>query len=402
MRKYILILTALLLLGCLRSVPAAAQQPTTVQGWSDLISRLEDEIKRNEALLKKISGDKKTTQQELRLVRNRIDTRRKMVNSLDQKIKLLESDINSKNKAISQLGRENDKLKKEYGEMVYAAYKNYKLNNSTAFLFASKDFNDATRRIDYMRRYNKMREEKAAVIDSVSGVHTKELAELSKQLEQLDNSRKTSARELEALRKDEAAYKQKSSALAKEESKVAGTIKKKEEEKKKAQAQLKKITEEAARKNAAKNRSEAELAAMAALSAEFENNRGKLPWPLQGGAVSDRFGTHQHPTQKNLKIENNGINIAGEKGAKVRCVFNGEVEQVVFIMGMNNCVLVNHGSYYTVYANLAAVSVKAGDKVSTGQNIGAIPATDDSNDHFLHFEICRDRQYYDPEQWLFK
>jgi len=395
-------MAASFLLGCFLAVPAAAQQPTTIQGWSELISRLEDEIKGNEELLKKITGDKKTTQQELRLVRNRIDTRRKMLNSLEQKIKLLENDITTKNRAITQLVRENEKLKKEYGDMVYAAYKNHKLNNSMAFLFASNDFNDATRRIDYMRRYNKMREEKAAAIDSLSGIRAVELAELNKQLDQLDNSRKTSAREIDALKKDETAYNTKSASLAKEESKVSGTIKKKEEEKKKAQAQLKKITEEAARKNAAKNRSQAELAAMAALSSEFENNRGKLPWPLPGGAVSDRFGSHAHPTQKNLKIENNGINIAGEKGAKVRCVFNGEVAQVVFIMGMNNCVLVNHGDYYTVYANLATVNVKAGDKVSTAQNIGAIPATDDSNDHFLHFEICRDRQYYDPEKWLFK
>lgn len=399
MKKRFLAVMLCLLLGAF-TLPA--QQPVTIEELNEFISQLEDEIKRNEELLKKIAGDKKTTQQEIRLIRNRISDRQTLVKSLDSQIKLLEKDIAAKNRTINQLDKDGEKLKKEYGDMVYAAYKNYKMNNAMAFIFTSKDFNDMTRRMDYMRRYNRMREQKAAEIDSMSKQHSKELATLNTRRQQLENSRARNSRELNALKKDETTYNTKRNALAKEESKVSQTIKRQEEEKKKAQAQLQKVLEEEARKNAAKNRSEAELKAMAAMSAEFEKNRGKLPWPLPEGAVVDRFGTHTHPTQKNLKIENNGINIAGEKGAKVRCVFNGQVAQVVFIKGMNNCVIVNHGNYYTVYANLADVSVKAGDKVSTAQNIGAIPASGDSDDHFLHFEICKDRTYVDPEKWLFK
>lgn len=379
----------------------SAQQSTSIQGWSEMIERLEKEIERNEKLLDKISGDKDAAQQQVRLIRTRIESRQEIIKSYDQQIKLLEKDIAAKNKTIGELTSENDRLKEEYAEMVVAAYKNHKLNNSMAFLFASKDFSDMTRRMDYMRRYNRMREDKAAAIDSVSGVQNKELVLLNARKKQVDNSRAASARELASLRKDETTFKNKSAALAKEETKIAGTIKKQESEKKQAQAQLKKMLEEEARKNAAKQRSEAELKAMAQLSAEFAKNRGKLPWPLPGGAVADRFGEHTHPTQKNLKIENNGINIAGEKGAPVRCVFNGEVVQVAFIKGMNNCVIVSHGDYYTVYANLADVFVSRGEKVVTAQNIGAIASTGSANDQFLHFEIFRDKKYFDPQKWLF-
>lgn len=268
-----------------------------------------------------------------------------------------------------------------------------------AFIFASKDFSDMTRRMDYIRRYNKMREKTAAEIDSLSGQHSRELTDLDTRRKQLDKSRESSAKELASLKKDETTFKTKSKELSKEQTKLSQTIKKKEEEKKQAQAQLKKIMEEEARKNAARNLSEAERRAIAQLSTEFEKNRGKLPWPITGPVI-DRFGTHVHPTQKNLKIENNGVNIAGDKSAAVKCVFSGEVTQVVFIKGMNNCVIVCHGDYYTVYANLATVSVARGDKISTAQQVGTIPSTGDRNDQYLHFEIFRDRKYFDPQLWL--
>lgn len=401
MKTRILTIVFCTFLAILTALPASGQQQPTIKGLNEQIARIEAEIKRNEELLAKIAGDKKTTQQELRLIRSRIESRQELIASLDQQIKLLEKDITAKNKAIGDLGRQSEALKKEYAGMVRESYKNHKLNTSTAFLFASQDFADATRRMDLMQRYNRKREEKAASIDSLSGVNIKQLAALNARKKELDDSRKANARELAAMRKDENTYNSKSAALTKEESKVAQDIKKKEQEKKKAQTQLNKLLEEEARKNAAKKRSEAEKQAMAQLSAEFAKNQGKLPSPLPGGAVADRFGPHTHPTQKNLQIDNNGINIAGEKGSPVRCVFNGEVTQVVFIKGMNNCVIVCHGDYYTVYANLADVSVSRGDKVSTAQIIGTIPSTGDANDQFLHFEIFRDKKYFDPQKWLF-
>lgn len=384
------------------ALQADAQQPKTVQGYNDLINRLEAEIQRNEELQEKIKGDRNDVDRELRLIRSRIQSRQEIIKSYREQITLLEKEISAKDKAIGELGRENDRLKAEYSEMVRAAYRNHKLNNSMAFLFASNDFADMTRRLDYMKRYNRMREEKAAQIDSVSAIRNGELQQLNARKTQADKSRRAGERELESLRKDEASFKSKSKSLSQQASKIAATIKKKEGEKKQAQAQLKKLLEEEARRNASRNRSEAEAKAMAQLSSEFAKNQGKLPWPVPGGAVIDRFGVHTHPTQKNLKIENNGINIAGAKGAAVRCVFNGEVVQVAFIKGMNNCVIISHGDYYTVYANLAAVSVSRGDRVSTGQHIGAIASEGEAGDQFLHFEIFRDKKYFDPQIWLFK
>jgi murein DD-endopeptidase MepM/ murein hydrolase activator NlpD len=115
--------------------------------------------------------------------------------------------------------------------------------------------------------------------------------------------------------------------------------------------------------------------------------------------VVGRFGKHYHPVYKNLELPpNNGIDIAVNKGEKVQAVFNGVVKQIIVMPGFNQCVLVQHGNYFSFYCKLDSVSVKAGDKVKAGQKIGTVDTINGQNQ--LHFQIWKDTKPQNPESWL--
>ncbi len=381
---------------------AAAQDKITAKSLEEQVSRLEKEIICNKELQKKNQNDQKITQNGLKMVQAQLETQRKLVSSLNEQVGFLDGEISSRGKEIEALERNVDRMKREYAGMIYAAYKNHKLNNSVAFIFDSEDFNEATRRIDYMRRYNRMREDMVAQIDSVSRRLGREKEELELQKTGLERTRANRDRELKSLNADEAKYKKGSDKLAAEEKKIANTIKQKEKEKKEAQERLQKVIEEEAKKAAAAKQSAEDRKKLLALSGRFDQNKGKFPYPVDSGVVIEKYGKHVHPTQKNLMVDNKGINIAAAKNAEVRSIFEGTVTRIVFIPGLNNCVMIQHGEYFTVYSNLASVQVKGGDRVATNQIIGRIPGTADSNDYFLHFEIWKNTANLDPGSWFYR
>ena len=391
-----------LLLFCITVCAAACclHAQETIESLNRHIAQIEAEIKRNETLLGKIKGEKAITQNELKLIASRIKSRLSIIESLDSQIKICESDIEAKNREITDLNSRIETLKKEYGEMIYAAYKNYLLNNSMAFIFASKDFHEATVRINYMKRYNRMREAKAAELDSLSNVMQSVIKILNAQREQLAKSRRSRDEELKTLREDERVYQSNSSRLAADERKISDKIRQSERQKLEAQRQLQRLVAEEARRSSGTKRSDAEQRAVAALSNNFEQNEGKFPYPVRGGVIIDHFGKHPHPTQRGLTVDNKGVNIAAERGAEVRAIFEGTVSRVVFIKGLNNCVMINHGNYYTVYSNLSEVYVAPNDKIDRNTLIGRLPQTDNNDDWYIHFELWKGTTYLNPEQWF--
>ena len=135
---------------------------------------------------------------------------------------------------------------------------------------------------------------------------------------------------------------------------------------------------------------------------DFSSFQGKLIWPVRKGTIINRFGEHEHPVLKNVTIKNNGIDIQSAEDDGVFCVHNGEVSRVVAIPGFNTTVLIRHGKYLTVYANLIEVEVKQGQKIDAGAKIGRIFRDDISKSMVLHFEIWNENQKVDPAIWLQK
>lgn len=134
------------------------------------------------------------------------------------------------------------------------------------------------------------------------------------------------------------------------------------------------------------------------LASEFASNRGKLPWPVTRGQIVGKFGVNRHPIL-NIETNNDGVDIATNRGSMAKVVFDGEVSSIISIPGGNRTVLVRHGTFYTLYGNLSFVSVKKGDKVSRGQDIGRI-YTDDNGDTILNFQVRNGAAKQNPESWL--
>ena len=291
-------------------------------------------------------------------------------------------------------------LKKEYGNMVYAAYKNYKLNNFLVFLFASKDFNDATRRISYMRRYNRLRQEKAEQIKSIADSLHIQITELETKKDELNKVHENRTQEITSLGKDEKQYKNSLAQINTKAGKLSSEIKQKQSQINKLQQRIQAIIAEEARKNKKQPKSAAQEEYLAKLSGRFDQNKGKLPYPVRGGVIVDRYGIHPHATQKGLMVNNKGVNIASASGSEVHAVFEGTITQIFFVQGLNNTVIIRHGNYLTTYSNLASVNVKTGDKISLNQVIGRLVSSNNDDDCVLHFEIWKETENLNPELWL--
>lgn len=366
------------------------------------MKRIEQEIDNTTKLLEKTRKDRTTNLNQLKLINSRISSRRELVSSLEQQMALLEEEIADKESNIEGMNSQLSQLKEQYAEMVREAYKNHKLNNFALFLFASRDFNDATRRIDFMRRYNRARESRALLMKEYSDSLTLELAELNLRKEELAETRASHSVELDNLSRDEREYRTSVNRLKQEESKISKELKAKRDQMEKFQQEIQKLIAEEAKKNKAEVRTAAQEEALVKLTGKFEDNKGKLPLPIRGGVIIDKYGKHPHPTQKGLTVNNRGINIAGERGAEVKCVFEGEVSRIFAIPGYNTGVMVRHGKYILVYANLTSVSVKKGDKITLNQRIGRLSDSTNPDDVFIHIEIWEESSNLNPEPWFRK
>ena len=390
----------LLILAALFCALNLAAQNQSLDALRDEIRRAEEEIRATNELLAKTKKDKQVTQNQLKLIQNRIRNRKQIIANLEKQTQVINGDIGTKNDTVHAMQNELTQLRKEYADMVYAAYKNYKLNNFLVFLFASKDFNDATRRISYMRRYNRMRQQKAEQIKSVADSLHVQIGELENRKAELTKVRDTRTQEVSSLGKDEKQYQSSLSEINTKSGKLSSEIRKKQSQINKLQQRIQAIIAEEARKNRATPKSAAQEEYIANLSGRFDQNKGLLPYPVRGGVIVDRYGVHPHATQKGLMVNNKGVNIASGSGAEVRAVFEGDITQIVFVQGLNNTVIIRHGNYMTTYSNLASVNVKTGDKVTLNQVIGRLSNSDDSDDCVLHFEIWKETENLNPEQWL--
>ena len=390
----------LLILAALFCALNLAAQNQSLDALRDEIRRAEEEIRATNELLAKTKKDKQVTQNQLKLIQNRIRNRKQIIANLEKQTQVINGDIGTKNDTVHAMQNELTQLRKEYADMVYAAYKNYKLNNFLVFLFASKDFNDATRRISYMRRYNRMHQQKAEQIKSVADSLHVQIGELENRKAELTKVRDTRTQEVSSLGKDEKQYQSSLSEINTKSGKLSSEIRKKQSQINKLQQRIQAIIAEEARKNRATPKSAAQEEYIANLSGRFDQNKGLLPYPVRGGVIVDRYGVHPHATQKGLMVNNKGVNIASGSGAEVRAVFEGDITQIVFVQGLNNTVIIRHGNYLTTYSNLASVNVKTGDKVTLNQVIGRLSNSDNSDDCVLHFEIWKETENLNPEQWL--
>lgn len=423
-----------------------------------------NEIKQTNKLLEKTNKEQKTELQRFNMLQSQVQKREELISTIQNEIKSIDRSVGVNKKETETLQAEIDRLLAEYSRILKKTYKLKVSTDPLLLIFSATNLNQALQRWMYVNQIKKMRSAQALVIQEKTETLREKIKQLenykreqSKLLASEVNQKLKLSKELEekdhllaSLKKDEQRFKKILNEKEIAQQKVNNEIQRLiaiEIERQKKEAEAKALAEEKARKEkAAREAKERELAAankaketpaskpsvsetasnpakvaepkvvsekvvnkpaaipatpeITKLSNDFANNRGSLPWPVQKGTISRRFGKQAHPVLSSISITNNGVDIRTEKGSNVRSVFDGVVIGKKLIPGANYMVLVQHGKYYTVYSNLSDVHVKEGQKLKTGEMIGTVASDEDDPYAEVHFEIWQEKTLQDPATWL--
>lgn len=383
------------------------------------MEKLQKEIKQIEAALKTTNAKKQKSMSEILSLQAKIRSREKLINNINSQIGDLDESIEEAGVEIQNKAAEVEKMKQEYANLLRKSYENITLQNQLAFLLSSNSFAEAYRRYNYLLRIAEYRRNQAKALQEAIG----ELQVKKDDLEQTKDEKmvllERQNEQKQVLEKEKEDKNKAISQLQEKEKKLRKQVDEKNAAARKLNDRIRVIIEEeiaAARKKAedaakkngttvtAPTKSAPDAIPLTpqelALSKDFANNQGKLPWPVVRGHVVSQFGKHEHPALKGVTIENNGIDIKTEPGADARVVFGGTVVSVFSLPTTHTCVIVKHGEYFTVYSNLETVSVKANQVVTTKQNIGKLYTDKTEELTKVHIEIWKGKLKMDPELWL--
>ncbi|MCX2576333.1 murein hydrolase activator EnvC family protein [Pedobacter sandarakinus] len=422
---------------CAFAFSAGAQTESQLRRKKEAIQREIEQLQKN---LNKTASGKKLTLQQINAINAQIRLRQDKIGTINSEIKNLDNQISQNTNTVHTLQGQLGDLKKEYAGMIRFAQRNRNAYDKMMFIFASKDFNQAYKRIKYLQQFSQYRKKQAGyientqqdlngkikVLDKTLREKSDLLKEQEKERERLGKDKSKQSVALNQLSKQERQFKQDIASKKREQAQInraiAAAIQRAIEEARRKAAEeariaaAKKLAEEkaAAAKAKAENRpapvttaapavkekSTGELLTAtpeaARLSAGFENNRGRLPWPVATGTITERYGLHK---VDQASYTNDGVDITTADGAAVRAVFAGKVLTVQYIQG-RAVVIIIHGEYITVYQNLRNVSVSTGSSVDTKQTIGVVANTGD--DAILKFQIRRGQGTLNPEAWISK
>lgn len=394
------IFTKGLIIACLFSgiisfnCPILKGQNTTAQ--ENKRDRLRKEIALIDKQLKENASQSRSALSELGLIKKNISHRNELISESDKDIKRLASQISEKQKEIDRMQARLDTLAAYYSKLVLNAYKNRDTKIWYMYILASENVGQAFRRIGYLRNLSgqmNIQAEKIKKIKAEIEAVKEGLLVLKAEAETLKRQR---VKEMEALKKEEAASEEIVKKLKKDKNKYQKELASKQKQVDALNREIERIIREATRKASKSSKSKQEIDYV--LDKDFANNKGKLPWPAEGPVI-EKFGQHYHPVFSRVKLPfTNGISIALASGTPVKAVFDGVVKQIVVMPGYNKCVLVQHGSYFSFYCKLDRTSVKAGDKIKTGDEIGTVGTLEGVSQ--LHFQIWKGTSPQNPENWL--
>jgi septal ring factor EnvC (AmiA/AmiB activator) len=402
--------------------------PLFSQQSSEELKKKQAEIQREIEDLKQTLNETKKNRKaglgQLAMVQRKLRLRQQAINNINQQIGAIQNTISQSNNEIVRLRDELDTLKAQYEKSIVYAYKNRSNYDFLNFIFSAASFNDALKRIEYLKSYRNYREEQAANIKRTQEILQQKISSLRSTREEKDKILEKQEKEKQVLvhekrEKDDIVNKLRArekelsrelTAKQKADQKLKVAIKsaidreiKLARAKAEAEARsgnAKAETESGAKKETRRSGSVFEATPEGlAMTGNFEKNKGRMPWPIEKGNIKIRFGTYSIEGTK-LRGNNPGLTLETEPGAVVRAVFDGEVSRIFDIEG-NWTVLVRHGKYFTVYSNLSAVSVKKDEKISANQMVGRAAVNNDGNGE-IEFLLMMENKNLDPEDWIRK
>ena len=377
--------------------------------------KLNREIAQVNRLLFKEQKKEKNVLEDLKDLNQKIDIRSSLINTINSEAKLLTSEITKNKKEVAQLENELAALKADYARMIFKSYKSKSQQSRIMFLLSSQNFQQAYKRLAYMKQYTSFRKRQGEEIGFQTGLvkkmndsllfqkQVKDTLILAEkyQKEKIELDKNNKEKLISIIKKKERKYKREIQNKIKAERKVAKKIDKiiRDEIEKANRIALAKL------KNKLKNTKKNEFVLSPeakALAAKFELNKGKLPWPIDQGLITRRFGKQPHPTFPGITINSTGLHLVTQKGKSAAAIFNGKILNVLVTSEGRKNVLIQHGNYITSYNNLDKLYVKKGDKVITGQKIGQIFTDKVSGKTTLIFALYKNTTKLNPSSWILK
>lgn len=386
--------------------------PSFAQNKKDLErkkKKLQKEIQLTNKLLKETRKNKDLSVDELLKLKSKINSRSNLIAAMNSEMKLINKEIGNSKQNISDLETELTHLKSEYAKIIYYAFKHRSSYDKMMFIFASKDVNQAYKRLKYIQQYSEYRKGQALEIVKTQATLEEKVIALNN-----TNAEKTVLVSMEVQEKQNLAIEKAEQEnivqkLQGKEQELKKKLKKKEAAKRKMQKAIQRIIEaeirkarEAAKKSGKTSKGFPMTPEALKLSNSFASNKGKLPWPVKQGVITAQFGKHPHPVLAGIVINNNGIDISTTKGATSRAIFNGVVSSVAIIPGEGKVVMIRHGEYLSVYSYMSEVFVSKGDKIDIKQDLGVLINEAGKSKTQIHIEIWKGMTKLNPKYWIFR
>lgn len=359
-----------------------------------------DEIAYVDNLLKSTTKEKSESMKSLSIISKKLYLREMVLSGMREEIYLLNYRIELNTIAVEMMEEDLIDLKEDYKRAVINSYRSEKSNPEVVYILSAEDFNQGYKRLKYLQQVTKFRRRESEIIQELKAQIENSKNKLQADLTNISDLKSKEEYQNELLQREKSRKQTMVKSLGRKEKQLAKELEDKRKIARKIENEIFRLIEEE-RKRATTSVVSAE---QKLIGENFLDNKGRLPWPVEQGVITSHFGIQKHPEFKYLTEDNIGIEITSSGKVSVAAVFKGEVAKIFSIPGANMTVIVRHGKYLSVYANLVNVKVKAGDVLGLKQNIGEVfsDPREDGNSvlKFMIFE--NEKKYLDPEMWLSK
>jgi len=358
------------------------------------------EIELANKMLEETKSKTKQSLQEIDLINEKLKKRQQVLLNLATETAIVEGTIEEYENQIRLLDRQINALKSLYAKMVIQSYKRKWKDNFIIYLMSADNMNQFYQRIRFFKTYSSYIKSQKLQTEALKVQYLEKKEGLLRHKAEKDRLLRSTRKEVATIQ-DEGSKKRKLvSELKGRQAEIEKDLKEKERLAKRLDNEMTKILDAERRKTSRGTVKAGMTPVEQIIATDFEKNRGRLPWPTQHGIITGKYGEHQHPDFKSVKVRNDGIYISTLQGESARAIFKGVVSKVFSIPGQNYTVIIRHGSYFTLYHNLTEVRVKAGQNVDVKEVIGKVFTDPETKETTLYFQVWKETERSDPEIWL--
>lgn len=394
------VLTILFLFSLLGDGMLFAQSKETLERKRQ---ELTSDIKQIEKLIDNSLNKKRALVTNLENLKFKIDLQKKLIMNINNQLNIIVDEIDRNNIELNQLLKKQKKVKEDYASMVLKSYKHKSKLNRIMFVFSANNFTQGYKRLQYYKQYVKYKDKQIKQINLTTTLIDNVLEELDEQKNQKKNLILANEKIKINLDKENLIQKNMIVEIRSDEKRFTNQIRIKQKQAQDIDKQIEMIIAEATAKVKNKGLPEFNLTEEAKLiSKKFNENKGKLPWPVEKGIVILKYGKQPHPIVRTTTIQSNGVRILTSKNQEVRAIFDGKVYSIIVSKNGSHAILIQHGNFFSVYKNLTEIYVKKGEIIETKQVIGKLNTNKSTGQTILNFSIFKDGVTQNPSVWIYK